>query len=88
MVVVNKPHLSMGLFTYYVITFLNSQTEFCDRRSPQLVVAVGHNIFEVTGTPIRGQRSQQFLVPVGHKILEVTDDYVICECSQIMINTL
>ncbi len=60
---------SKGLFTYYVIIFLNSQTEFCDRRSPQLVVAVGHNIFEVTGTPIRGQRPPQFLVPEGHKIL-------------------
>ena len=39
---------SKGLFTYYVIIFLKSQMEFCDRRSPQLVVAVGHNIFEVT----------------------------------------
>ncbi len=63
------------MFTYYVIIFLNSQTEFCDQRSPQLVVAVGHNIFEVTGTPIHGQRTPQFIVP------EVTDDYVICECS-------
>ena len=58
-----------GAFTYYVIIFLKSQTEFCDRRSPQLVVAVGHNIFEVTVTHIRGQRLSQFLVPAGHKIL-------------------
>ena len=57
-----------GLFTYYVIIFLNSQTEFCDRRSPQLVVAIGHNIFEVTATPICSQRPPQFLVPEGHKI--------------------
>ena len=69
------------MFTYYVIIFLTSQTEFCGWRPPQLVVAVGHNIFEVTGTPIRGQRPPQFLVPEGHKILLVTDDYVICECS-------
>ena len=40
---------SMGLFTYYVIIFLNSQTEFCDQRSSQMVVAVGLNIFEITG---------------------------------------
>ena len=63
------PSYGKGLFTDYVIIFLNSQTEFCDRRSPQLVVAIGHNIFEVTGTPIRGQRPPQFLVPIGHKIL-------------------
>ena len=59
----------MGLFTSYVIIFLNSLTEFGDRRSSQLVVAVGHNIFEVIGTTIRGQRPPQFLVPEGHKIL-------------------
>ena len=58
-----------GLFTYYVIIFLKSQTEFCDRRSPQLVVAIGHDIFKVTGTPIRGRRPPQFIVPEGHKIL-------------------
>ena len=53
-----------GLFTYYVISFLKSKTEFCDRRLAQLVVAVGHNIFIVTGTPNRGQRPPQFLVNV------------------------
>ena len=37
-----------GLFTYYVIILWKSQADFCDQRSPQLVVAVGHNIFEVT----------------------------------------
>ena len=58
-----------GLFTYYVIILLNSQTEFCDRRSPQLLVALGHNNFEVTGTLFRGQRPPQFLVPEGHKII-------------------
>ncbi len=58
-----------GLFTYYVIIFLKSQTEFCDRRTPQLVVALGHNIFEVTGTPIRDLRPPKFVVPGGHKIL-------------------
>ncbi len=63
--------------TYYVIIFFKSKIGFCDRRSPQLVVTKGNNIFEVTVTPIRGQRPLQFLVPKGHKILEVTDDYVI-----------
>ena len=63
----------MGLFTYYVIIFLNSQTEYCDQMSPQLVVAVGHNIINVTVSPIRVQRTPQFL--------EVIGDYVICECS-------
>ena len=38
-----------------------------------MVVAVGHNIFEVTVTPIPDQRPPQFLVP--------EDDYIICECS-------
>ena len=61
--------LAKGSFTYYVIIFLKSQTESCDQRSPQLVVAKGNNIFEVTETPIRGQRPPQFLVPKGHKIL-------------------
>ena len=42
--------------TYYIIIFLNSQAEFCDRRSSQLVVARGHNIFEVTRTPINRHR--------------------------------
>ena len=65
--------MGKGLFTYYVILFWKSKMEFCDRRSPQLVVAEGNNIFEVTGTPIRDRRSPQFL----DKILEVTDDYVI-----------
>ena len=67
----------MGLFTYYVIIFFKSQTDFCDRRSPQLVVAEGNNNLEVTGTAIFGQRPPQFFVPKGHKILKVTDDYVI-----------
>ena len=58
-----------GLFIYYVIISRNSQKEFCNRRSPQLVVAVGHNIFEITEPHIRGQRSPQSLVPEGHKIL-------------------
>ena len=77
MVVINLSAQLLGLFTYYVIISLNSKTEFCDRRSPQLVVAIGHNIFEVN----RGQMPPQFLVPEGHKILKVTDEYVICECS-------
>ena len=64
-----RAKLAKGLFTYYVIIFPKSQTEFCDQRSPQLVVAEGNNIFEVTGTHIRGQRPPQFLVPKGHKIL-------------------
>ena len=58
-----------GLFTYDVIIFPKSQTEFCDRRSPQLVVAESNNIFEFTENPIRGRRPPQFLVPEGHKIL-------------------
>ena len=57
-----------GLFTYYVIISLKSQTESCGRRPPQLVVTRGHNIFEVTVIPICGQRSLQFLVPEGHRI--------------------
>ena len=56
-------------FTYYVIIFLSSQTEFCNQRSPQLVVAEGHNIFKVTGTHICGQRPPHFLVPEEHQIL-------------------
>ena len=43
----------------------------------QFVVAVGHNILEVTGTPIHGCSLPQFLVPEGHKILEVTDDVIL-----------
>ena len=62
-------YLYKGLFTYYVIIFLNSKMEFCDRRSPQLVVAIGHNIFEVTEPHIRDWRSPQLLVPEGHKEL-------------------
>ena len=50
-----------------------------------MFVTGGHNIFEVTVTPIRGQRPPQFLVPEGHEILEVTDDYVIKECSLLAI---
>ena len=38
----------MGLFTYYVIIFLKSQTELCDRWTGQLVVAEGHNIIKIT----------------------------------------
>ena len=56
--------LPKGFFTYYVIIFLNPQTEFFKD-----VVARGQNIFEVTVTPIRGQGPPQFLVPKGHKIL-------------------
>ena len=48
--------------------------KFCDRRPPQLVVAVGHNIFEVTGIPIRDL------------FIEVTDGYVQCEqCSKLFL---
>ncbi len=65
-VIIITPVLLKVLFTYYVIIFLNLQKEFCDRRSPHLVVVVGHNIFEVTGTPICGQRPPQLLVPEGH----------------------
>ena len=64
----STPPYIMGLFTYYVIIFLKSQTEFCDRRSPQFVVAEGNNISKITGTPIRGQRPPQFIVPEEHKI--------------------
>ena len=72
---------SKGFFTYYVVIFLNSQTEFGDQRSPQLVVANVNNIIDVTGTHIRGQKPPQFLVPKGHNILKVTDDYAICDGS-------
>ena len=67
-----------GLLTYYVIIFLNSQAEFCGRRTPQLVVAESYSIIEVTTT--------LFVVIGRHdclwsKVLKVTDDYIICEHS-------
>ena len=80
-----NPQTRFGVVHILRNHFPNSRTEFCGRRAPQLVVARGHNIFEVTGTPIRGQRPPQFLVPEGHEILEVTDDYVIKECSLLAI---
>ena len=44
---------------------------FCDRRLPQFVVAVDHNILKGTGTPIHHLRPPQFIVPEGQQILEV-----------------
>ena len=62
---------SLGLGVVHILR--NHFPELTDgiavhQRSPHLVVAVGHNIFEVTRTPIRGHRPPQFLVPEGHNI--------------------
>ena len=38
-----------------------------------MVVAVGHNILEVSVPHIRGQRSPQLVVAVCHNIFEVTE---------------
>ncbi len=45
---------------------------FGGQRPPQLVVAEGNNIFEVTETHIRGRRPSYFLVAGGHKSFYVT----------------
>ena len=66
-------YIDKGLFEYYVTLFLYSQTEFRGQRPPQLAVAKGHNIIEVTGPPIRGRRPPLLLVADGHKVLKVTD---------------
>ena len=53
--------------------FLKSQTENRGWRPPQFVVAVGHNIIEVTEKPFRCQRPPQFVVARGHNILNVSE---------------
>ena len=50
--------------------------DFSGQRPPQLVVAEGNNIFEVTETHIRGQRPPQLVVGEAHNILVVTERYL------------
>ena len=65
-----------GVFTYYVIIFLNSQAEFCSRRTPQLVLAESYNINQVTWILFVTRGFHVCLCP---KVVEVTDDYIICK---------
>ena len=50
--------------------------DFCGQRPPQLVVAEGNNIFEVTETHIRGRRPLQLFVAEGKNIFEVRETHI------------
>ncbi len=62
------PHYIMFKLTIYWVAHCDD-LYFCGQRPPQLVVAEGNNIFEVTKTNIRGRRPQYFFVAGGHKTL-------------------
>ena len=62
-----------GAFTYYLITLLKSQTDFCSRRPTLSVVAIGQIFLEGTEESIRDRRPPQFVVAGGHNVLEITE---------------
>ena len=50
--------------------------DFRGQRPPQLVVAEGNNIFEVTEPHIRGRRPPKLVVTDVHNIFEVTEPHI------------
>ena len=59
-----------GHFTYYVINFLKSRTNFHGPRPPQFIMDIGNNILEAINPPIGGQRLLHFLGVKNYYVIQ------------------